>query len=197
MNPQAAPGRAGWLPDPTGRFDTRYWDGTAWTQAVMRDGQVDSDPVADSATGAETKPGGHDPTAMAAGRISAGVASPPPEPQYPPVASTDRFTSLSPKDAQARVAQMLAMSGIVIQQSMPGRMDGTIELKREPNWIVVVVLLFLWIVPGVIYWYMTSRPVTHPLSLVFVPVETGTRIALQTSPPVLERLAPILAPLPW
>ena len=31
---------AGWLPDPTGRFDHRYWDGAQWTEHVSRSGQA-------------------------------------------------------------------------------------------------------------------------------------------------------------
>jgi hypothetical protein len=34
-----------WHPDPTGRFDHRYWDGRAWTDHVARDGVAQSDPV--------------------------------------------------------------------------------------------------------------------------------------------------------
>jgi hypothetical protein len=30
---------AGWFPDPTGRFEQRYWDGGAWTDHVARGGQ--------------------------------------------------------------------------------------------------------------------------------------------------------------
>jgi hypothetical protein len=34
-----------WHPDPTGRFDHRYWDGRAWTDHVSRDGLAQTDPV--------------------------------------------------------------------------------------------------------------------------------------------------------
>ena len=37
----------GWYPDPTARFDHRYWDGTMWTDHVSRGGQMVSDPVAE------------------------------------------------------------------------------------------------------------------------------------------------------
>ena len=36
---------AGWHPDPTGRFEHRYWDGTAWTDNVSVAGQMHHDPV--------------------------------------------------------------------------------------------------------------------------------------------------------
>jgi hypothetical protein len=35
---------AGWYPDPSGRFEMRYWDGTAWTEHVARGGQQYTDP---------------------------------------------------------------------------------------------------------------------------------------------------------
>jgi uncharacterized integral membrane protein len=40
--PSAAP--AGWMPDPSGRFDHRYWSGTSWTEHVTTDGVQGSDP---------------------------------------------------------------------------------------------------------------------------------------------------------
>ena len=38
---------AGWYSDPSGRYELRYWDGTAWTEHVARNGQQFTDqPVA-------------------------------------------------------------------------------------------------------------------------------------------------------
>jgi hypothetical protein len=34
-----------WHPDPTGLFDHRYWDGAAWTEHVVRDGEQSSNPL--------------------------------------------------------------------------------------------------------------------------------------------------------
>jgi hypothetical protein len=34
-----------WHPDPTGRFDERWWDGQLWTDHVVRDGERAEDPV--------------------------------------------------------------------------------------------------------------------------------------------------------
>ena len=36
---------AAWHPDPTGRHEQRYWDGSQWTEHVSDAGQVSSDPV--------------------------------------------------------------------------------------------------------------------------------------------------------
>jgi Protein of unknown function (DUF2510) len=35
---------AGWLPDPSGRYERRYWSGQAWTDHVTSDGVPGSDP---------------------------------------------------------------------------------------------------------------------------------------------------------
>lgn len=98
---------AGWYPDPLGRFDHRYWDGTAWTEHVSRDGRQEIDPVdgasgATSAASSGTAPGGAtatDPTpdsaptdvswtapgtgAPAAPTHGGGGAPPPPGPSWP------------------------------------------------------------------------------------------------------------------
>ncbi len=41
---------AGWYPDPTGRFEHRYWDGSAWTDYAARGGVQSQDPVAGGAS---------------------------------------------------------------------------------------------------------------------------------------------------
>jgi hypothetical protein len=33
-----------WHPDPSGRFDYRYWDGSDWTEHVSSNGVADIDP---------------------------------------------------------------------------------------------------------------------------------------------------------
>ena len=35
---------AGWYPDPSGRYEMRYWDGEKWTEHVSRQGQTFTDP---------------------------------------------------------------------------------------------------------------------------------------------------------
>jgi hypothetical protein len=62
---------------------------------------------------------------------------------------------------------------------------------------VVVALCFFWLLPGLVYWYVKSRPVAHPLAVQILPAELGTRIALQGDAVALERIAPVLAQLPW
>ena len=36
-----------WYPDPTGRFDWRYWTGHGWTEHVSRDQELFVDPIDD------------------------------------------------------------------------------------------------------------------------------------------------------
>ena len=40
------PPAADWYPDPTGRFQQRYWDGSQWTEHVATNGQSGTDPLA-------------------------------------------------------------------------------------------------------------------------------------------------------
>ena len=39
-----APPPPDWYPDPAGRFQQRYWDGSQWTEHVSRAGQQFTDP---------------------------------------------------------------------------------------------------------------------------------------------------------
>src|SRR5437763_388091 len=42
----SAPPPADWYPDPMGRYQQRYWDGSAWTEHVATNGQAAVDPMA-------------------------------------------------------------------------------------------------------------------------------------------------------
>jgi hypothetical protein len=41
----SSPSTYGWYPDPSGRFDHRFWDGEQWTESVSRAGVPDTDPL--------------------------------------------------------------------------------------------------------------------------------------------------------
>jgi hypothetical protein len=43
--PAAAATPAGWNPDPSGRHQHRWWDGTRWTPAVADNGVTSDDPI--------------------------------------------------------------------------------------------------------------------------------------------------------
>jgi hypothetical protein len=193
-------GQPGWHRDPAGRFDSRYWDGSRWTSAVMRNGQVDTDPreldsAADGIGPASTTGIGGSVSSTGA----APVASMGPQPAIFAAGWTaaDRFTSLAPAEAHARIVQLLPLGGITLTDNSPGRLSAQVSAAEEPNWIVVVALCFLWLLPGLIYWYIKSRPVAHPLVVQLLPAELGTQIKLQGDAVALERIAPVLAQLPW
>lgn len=54
---------AGWHPDPTGRHQYRWWDGTAWSDGVADGGQVGTDPLSPSTPGAAASGGAATPPA--------------------------------------------------------------------------------------------------------------------------------------
>jgi hypothetical protein len=150
----------------------------------MRDGQVDTDP--------DELPHAAIPQEAAGPAVAS-----PPAVSSPPPAGTDRFTSLGPDEAQSRIAQMLPMGGFSVVDAGPGRLAFTIAVPGEPNWVLVVALCFFWLVPGFVYWYVKSRPVAHSVRLQFVAAERGARIVIRGDPHALERVAPVLAQLPW
>ena len=42
--PRRSPAPPSWQPDPSGRFDFRYWNGEEWTEFVSKDGVSSHDP---------------------------------------------------------------------------------------------------------------------------------------------------------
>lgn len=112
MDPQGAQGGAAWLPDPGGRFDARYWDGGAWTTAVIRDGQVDTDAVPVAAPSQEL------PRAL---------------PSYQNSGPLNRWTSLSHGDAMRHMGQLMVGSGWSVTTTGANRLHGTVIVQRKPS----------------------------------------------------------------
>ncbi|HEY6316496.1 MAG TPA: DUF2510 domain-containing protein, partial [Acidimicrobiia bacterium] len=65
---------AAWLPDPTGRFQYRYWDGAQWSAAVSRQGSQETDALS-------TQP--PPPVAAAAPPPMGGASASPAPPPWP------------------------------------------------------------------------------------------------------------------
>jgi hypothetical protein len=187
MTLQPGQGGALWLPDPAGRFDQRYWDGHAWTTAVMIGGQVQSD--------ADPLPEGEPGAAVASPLPPPPVASGPAH--VPAARPGDRYTSLRPDEAQRRLGQMLQMQGWSIAVPASDRFEVSVSTPGKPN-VIVGLLLFLWlIVPGIIYFAIKSRPTVSRASMTFIPEGDGTRIALQGTPEALQQLGAVMVMLPW
>jgi Protein of unknown function (DUF2510) len=43
--PSGPPGNPQWLPDPTGRYERRFWDGSTWTSQTVNGRQLFDDPI--------------------------------------------------------------------------------------------------------------------------------------------------------
>ena len=183
------PGQAGWFADPMQRFELRYWDGRQWTQAVMRDGTAGTDP--------DFRPGAP-PDVRAAGAPPAAVQrAGPPQPGVVGGSVRERPTSLPIGEAQDRICQMLAMAGYPPTQVSQGRVDTTVTIKPEPNGILLVVLIVFCLLPGIIYWYVASRPVHHQVSVYLVPSGQGTQVTVHGNPDALAQLGSVFDRLPW
>ena len=92
---------AGWQPDPTGRHDHRYWDGSGWTDNVSDAGVAGTDPytaasaapdptVADAAAPSSQAPAWGEPSAAAPADATAAWSATPgaPVPPIPPQAAS-------------------------------------------------------------------------------------------------------------
>lgn len=120
-----------------------------------------------------------------------------PGPGFGGAAVRERMTSLSAADAQTRVCQALAMAGMPPTQVSQGRVDTTVTIKPEPNNILLVVLIIFCLLPGIIYWYVASRPVHHLVSILLTPTAQGTQVTVQGHPDALAMIGPVVDRLPW
>lgn len=72
----------GWMPDPSGAHDHRYWDGSQWTEHVSDGGVAAVDPYVAPAPAPEAPPAPEEPPAVAPEPTAEAVA-PPPAPVEP------------------------------------------------------------------------------------------------------------------
>ncbi len=103
MSDQGGPAEAGWQPDPFGRHEYRYWDGSAWSDQVSDAGVVASDP-----------PGGGPPT-VSTPVTAANPAAPPmgaPLPGSPPPSDGGSKRSLP--------VGLLALIGVAVAAAVAG-----------------------------------------------------------------------------
>lgn len=182
MSMQPMAGAAGWLQDPSGRYEYRYWDGTSWTAVVMRGGQTESDP--------EPPPIAAEAPVPVVPVASAVQVGPPPSPG-------DRLTSLPPNEAQERISFQLAAVGFQRSYVSQGRLEADLVIKKQPNVFILLILLLIWLIPGIIYAIVASGSKTHHVALFFSPNGSGTRISVQADNEGFQALAPALAQLPW
>ncbi len=109
----------GWHPDPAGRHQYRWWDGSSWTDQVA-DGDVTStDPLAGGAA-ADPAAGSHDPSGAgtagaAAGGAAAGAAVGAAAAGTPPAEATPPPTEVTPTPQQAAAAQPPAPTSVAPQ----------------------------------------------------------------------------------
>jgi hypothetical protein len=105
---------AGWLADPTGAHEVRYWDGQAWTEHVGDRGATAVDPVP---AGAPLPP-----------PPGAALPPPPPEPAAPAASGKGSW-----KDRLKSVAQQAAQQGKQVAEQAKG-IVGEQQAKRLEQW---------------------------------------------------------------
>jgi len=101
MSDQGGTPEAGWHPDPHGRHEYRYWDGSAWTDQVSDGGVQATDPPGEpEATAAEEPVAAEEPPAVVPPTVAADATAPMPVVDGPPMAGAPA----GPPPAEAAVA---------------------------------------------------------------------------------------------
>jgi hypothetical protein len=192
----SSPGVPGWYPDTLGSFDSRYWDGTHWTSAVISNGETQVDVHFEAATDLGSATGGGSSTPKDPLRGLPASTS------YPYIdlgpALTVRHISLDPATAQQTMANVLAGRGVQISSPHPGRIDGSVVVKGgELNVLVVVVLCLLCIIIGVIYVIVTqNKTKTLPVTVTFSTQGQGTLVQGYGPSEAREMLTEVVQMLP-
>jgi hypothetical protein len=193
-----APGAAGWYPDPAGRFDNRYWDGSQWTTAVRRGEQVESDPdsLPDSlGNGFVSASPAASPSSQASDQPPRPKVEPPP---FPHVNAGDRLTRLPVPEAQREVVRVLPLAGISVKGEQPGQVQAAVPMKGQTNVAVVILLCFICLLPGIIYAITSSRVRMIPATINLAPSSSeSTVITIQAPPDARQTVLAALGTLPW
>jgi Protein of unknown function (DUF2510) len=193
----AAPGVAGWYPDPVGRFDDRYWDGGSWTSGVKHRDQVESDPEAVPAKYAA----GEDsvpltiPTPQSAGHPPSRQGVAPPD--WPRGATGGRQTSLPLADAQREVVRVLPLARIRVTEQQPGLVQVAVPIEGETNLALAITLCLACLIPGIVYAIVSSRTRMLPAGGRLAPSSLRTTvITIQAAPAPRQAVLSALVTLP-
>ena len=177
---------AGWFPDPSGRFEARFWDGGQWTGAVMTNGEVKSD--------SGTDPAASPPLSVSAATGGGGGAVVPPSPTP---GRNERTTTLPPAEAQVRLVQALSMHGARIEMSGQGQIRATVDIKGKVSIPLLGILLFFFVVPAIVYWVYAERPQPHSVTFTIAACPQGSWVTASGDRPMQATIATVLAQLPW
>jgi hypothetical protein len=178
----------GWYPDPTGRFPRRLWDGHEWAADVVGESGieiVDQLFVRASHLDAEVRA----PQTLA---HASSIAMP-----ETGGARATRYTSLVPDLAARQLANSLQLLGTIELTSVDAStVEGVVRTKGQVNWIIAVVLICIYLVPGIVYIVWAQREKRDAFRLILSPEVGGTRVTLQCAPSTHAVLARALASLP-
>lgn len=112
---------ADWYPDPLGRYEHRYWDGTSWTAHVATAGETAHDPIEEAAPQAGEVDGG---TSTSPGDASAGASSQPPAGSPAPGPGTGPPGPAAAPETSAPPGGSTPPGGTTAPQAQPGAVPG-------------------------------------------------------------------------
>jgi hypothetical protein len=107
------------------------------------------------------------------------------------------LTSLPPNEAQERISFQLSAAGFQPTGVQQGRIEAVLVTKKQLNMVVLLILLLIWIIPGIIYAVFAGGSKSHRVVVFFASNGSGTRVSVQGDREAFQALAPALATLPW
>jgi Protein of unknown function (DUF2510) len=144
-NPQTP---AGWQPDPTGRYQYRYWDGAAWSDHVSTQGSQQRDPMGAQLT----------PSFEPAGAPISG----PPASTMPPAASPQRPSSTAVKCLIFGGAVVLAVGSLLPWVKASAGIFSVTKNGTDGDGVITIVIAGL---VALLYLVIKQRPATEWVAL--------------------------------
>src|SRR5688572_24849034 len=86
-------------------------------------------------------------------------------------------THLALQEAREAVLASLASLGAQATVVSDRMLGGSVTVQKRPNFWLAVVLLFLCIIPGIVYLVVTWGTESHPFTIQLADDEEGTRVS--------------------
>jgi hypothetical protein len=104
-------------------------------------------------------------------------------------------TTLPVDQAQAQLVQLLAGYGAIVTSQQSGFLAGTVTTHKRPSIILGVILLCIFIIPGIIYFVVAGKDKTEPFTITIAAdgtiTENGTGGGLSAARRAVDRLPSI------
>ena len=91
----------------------------------------------------------------------------------PGPADSHRATKLPLLEARDAVVAALAASGVQITAVTESTVSGTVAVQRNANVVLVILLMFLCLIPGIVYLVVARRTESYPFTVRLAAADGG------------------------